>query len=860
MKTLFKTLGIIIAIILLALIIVPYLFSDKIEEIVKREINNYVDATVDYKEFSLSIFSSFPDLQASLEDVSIVGKDKFKNDTLAYIGYFAAEVNIMSVFEESIAINSVALENAKVKAIVATDSTANWDIVKASTDTTVVEETDTTTSTLALDLNEVIIRKTNVAYIDSTSNMAAYVNDINLDLNGKMVGDITNINLLLKIAGIDIELDGIKMLNGSTVDFNAGIEADLANNKYTFQENLLNFSGIPLAFDGYAQLKDTTILVDMKLAAKETSFKTILALIPDYIMKDVPGLKMDGTLDLFANIKGEYIDLSHIPALDVAFRINNGVIKYPDLPKSLNDINVDLTVKNPGGNADLTTVDLSKFHFELGNNPFDALLKVTTPISNATIDAMLKGTVNLSSLKEALPLDSISLAGIINADLSIATDMKAIETAAYETIKANGALGLNSFTFESSDFPQGVIIPEAKIAFSPKAVVLNPLKVNVGKSDFDITGNVENYLAYALSDGTLIGKVTLASNLIDCNELMGETSTETTTADSTVVQNTANTDSTTTSSASDLAIPKNLDVLVTADINELLFDKLTINKIAGQIDIKDGIAQLSKLNMNIFEGTATLNGAYNTKNPEKPLVDMAINLGSVNINSLTNSFSTIDSMLPIAKHAYGVIDLALNVDTELDGELSPVLSTTNGKGSFHSTDIQLKGSDFQEKLSTLLKNEKYKELSLKDLNVKFTIEKGNILIEPFKMKMLNKEAQFSGKQGLDQSMDYLLTIPFERAEVLSLLGNLSSGMNKEGADVPVGITIKGILTKPTLGLNLDEAKNVLMDEVKAKAEEKITEAKEELKAKAEEKIKEQLQNNEKVQETADKLKNLFKKK
>lgn len=860
MKTLFKTIGIIIAIILLALIIVPYLFSDKIEEIVKREINNYVDATVDYKDFSLSIFSSFPDLQASLEDVSIVGKDKFKNDTLAYIGYFAAEVNIMSVFEESIAINSVALENAKVKAIVATDSTANWDIVKASTDTTVVEETDTTTSTLALDLNEVIIRKTNVAYIDSTSNMAAYVNDINLDLNGKMVGDITNINLLLKIAGIDIELDGIKMLNGSTVDFNAGIEADLANNKYTFQENLLNFSGIPLAFDGYAQLKDTTILIDMKLAAKETSFKTILALIPDYIMKDVPGLKMDGTLDLFANIKGEYIDLSHIPALDVAFRINDGVVKYPDLPKSLNDINVDLTIKNPGGNADLTTVDLSKFHFELGNNPFDALLKVTTPISNATIDAMLKGTVNLNSLKEALPLDSISLAGIINADLSIATDMKAIETAAYETIKANGALGLNSFTFESSDFPQGVIIPEAKLAFSPKAVVLNPLKVNVGKSDFDITGNVENYLAYALSDGTLLGKVTLASNLIDCNELMGETSTETTTADSTVVQNTANTDSTTTSSASDLAIPKNLDILVTADINELLFDKLTINKIAGQIDIKDGIAQLSKLNMNIFEGTATLNGAYNTKNLEKPLVDMTINLGSVNINSLTNSFSTIDSMLPIAKHAYGVIDLALNVDTELDGELSPVLSTTNGKGSFHSTDIQLKGSDFQEKLSTLLKNEKYKELSLKDLNVKFTIEKGNILIEPFKMKMLNKEAQFSGKQGLDQSMDYLLTIPFERAEVLSLLGNLSSGMNKEGADVPVGITIKGILTKPTLGLNLDEAKNVLMDEVKAKAEEKITEAKEELKAKAEEKIKEQLQNNEKVQEAADKLKNLFKKK
>ena len=856
MKTLLKIVGIIFAVIIGALIAIPYLFSDKIEEIVKREINNYVDAVVDYDEFSLSIFSSFPDLQAGLEGVSVVGKDRFANDTLAYIGRFAADVDIMSVFGESIAINKVLLESAKVKALVTSDSTANWDIVKATPeDTTIVEEVDTAASTLALDIEDVSIKDLNVAYIDSTSDMAAYINGLDLDLSGKMVGDVTDIKMLLKIAGIDVEMGGLKMLNGSTVNFNAGIEADLANNKYTFKENELNFSGIPLAFDGYAQLKDSSTLVDIKLVAKETSFKTILALIPDYIMKDVPGLKMDGTLDLFANVNGEYIDMDHIPALDIAFRINDGVVKYPDLPKSLNDINVDLSVKNPGGSADLTVVDLSKFHFELGSNPFDATLNVATPLSNATIAAMLKGVIELGSLKDALPLDSMTIDGVVNANLNLATDMKAIEAAAYETIKANGSLGLKTFTFESSDFPQGVIIPEAQLTFSPKAIELNPLKVNVGKSDFDVTGKVENYLTYALSDGTLKGKVTLASKLIDCNELMGET---TATTDSTATEEVATTDSTATTSAADLAIPKNLDILVTADIDKLLFDKLNIDNITGQIDIREGVAQLSKLKMNIFEGSASLNGSYNTKTPEKPIVDMAIDLSSVNINSLTNSFSTIDSMLPIAKSAYGIIDLALNVDTQLDGELSPVLETTNGKGTFRSADIQLKGSEFQEKLSKLLNKENLKELSLKDLSVNFTIEKGNIIVEPFKMKMLGKETQFSGKQSLDQTMDYLLSIPFTRAEVISILGNAGAGINAEGADVPVGVTIKGKLTKPELGLNLDEAKSALINEVKAKAEEKINEAKEEIKTKAEEKIKEELQNNEKVKETTDKLKNLFK--
>lgn len=876
MKKILKFLGITLVVIIALLVAIPLLFSDQIEDFVKKEINSMVNAKVDYDDFSLSIFSSFPDLRAGLDGVSVVGNDKFEGDTLAYIGNFSADVDIMSVFSGEYAVNAVILNNLKAKGIVTSDSIANWDIM-ISNDTTAVEEeevVDTTSTPLKLNLDKVAINHAYLTYIDSTSNMEAHINDLCLDLNGKMNGDLTNLKLALDIAGIDFATDNINMLKKATVDFDADIEADLANNKYTFKENSLNFSGVPLAFDGYVQLNDKSTTVDMKLGAKETSFKTILALVPSYIMKDVAGLKADGSLELYAKVNGEYIDMEHIPALDVIFKVNNGLIKYPDLPKSLNDINIDVVAKNPGGSADLTTVNINKFHFELGNNPFDATLNLVTPISNATFNAGLNGTIDLNSLKEALPLDSMTIGGIIKANVNVASDMKAIEQEKYEEIKAEGAVELSQFNFTSNDLPQGVNISNAKLAFSPKALELNPLNVTLGKSDFDVTGKVEQYLAYLLNDGTIKGVVTLKSNVIDCNELMGESTT--TTTETASVESLP--DSTATVGA--VEIPKNIDFTFTPAISKLYYDNLVIENINGKIAVKDGIALLNNVKMNLCQGVVSLNGKYNSQNINDPSIDMGINLNNVDINDLTNSFSTIDSLLPIAKSAHGKVTIGLDIDSKLDQEMSPILKTLNGRGDFASQDIQLKESDFQNKLAKLLNNDKYSEMNVKNCKFDFTIENGSIIVNPFNFNMFNKQTTFSGKQGLDKTMDYVMSIPVARAEAIKLLGStIGSKIDANGADIPVGISIGGLLTSPKLGLNLDDAKKMIGESVKAvveekveevkeqvkeKVEEKVEEVKEQVKEKVEEKVSEELKNNEQVQEAKDKakdaLKGLFKKK
>ena len=69
-KKIFKILGIIFILLLAAIIVLPMVFKDDIIAKVKEEINNNVNAQVDFGDFDLSLISSFPDFTFSIEEIS----------------------------------------------------------------------------------------------------------------------------------------------------------------------------------------------------------------------------------------------------------------------------------------------------------------------------------------------------------------------------------------------------------------------------------------------------------------------------------------------------------------------------------------------------------------------------------------------------------------------------------------------------------------------------------------------------------------------------------------------------------------------------------------------------------------------
>lgn len=57
-------------------------------------------------------------------------------------------------------------------------------------------------------------------------------------------------------------------------------------------------------------------------------------------------VKTSGEFQLSLSAKGEYYE-NHLPAFDLRFNILNANLKYPDLPESVEKINLKLAVTNP---------------------------------------------------------------------------------------------------------------------------------------------------------------------------------------------------------------------------------------------------------------------------------------------------------------------------------------------------------------------------------------------------------------------------------------------------------------------------------------------------------------------------------
>ena len=165
MKKALKIFGIVILVIILALIAIPFIYKDKIKEIIVEQINENVNAKVTFESFDITIFSSFPDFNFELENLQVIGVDTFATDTLIKLPKLSLGVDFMSIFGDEYKVNSIILENPTINALVLKSGKANWDIAKPST------EVDTTTSeptVFKLKLQEFVIKNATIVYDDKS--------------------------------------------------------------------------------------------------------------------------------------------------------------------------------------------------------------------------------------------------------------------------------------------------------------------------------------------------------------------------------------------------------------------------------------------------------------------------------------------------------------------------------------------------------------------------------------------------------------------------------------------------------------------------------------------------------------------
>ncbi len=806
MKKLAKIVSGIVIGLFLILLVLPIVFKGKINSIVKEQINNNVKAKVNYADISLSFIKQFPNISFSINDLQVVGVDAFENDTLLSLGEFSTQLNLFKAISGDIVVNSILINDLDVNAMVNADSLANWDIAKATEAEEEAANTDDEGSSFSIVLESFKMNNTNISYADATAGIKSEIKGLNLDLSGDMSEVLTNLQLESVIGKLFVSYEETMYVNGASLGLSAGIRADMDNMIFSFLENELKINRMGLKLDGSVQMKEEGYGLDLTFGTIDTDFKNLLALVPEQYLSDYEGLQTEGDILFEGYVKGYYLDEEHLPAFDVKMKVNNGMVKFPELPESISNINVSLNVSNEGGSADNTISQLEQFHFELADNPFDASLLVTNPVSNPAFKGQVDGAIDLNSLVNAIPLDSFDIKGLVEAQFVVDGDYAMVEKEDYERINASGFINLSNFAFTSQDLPQGMLIRESNMVFNPKTVELRSFDCTIGRSDFDLKGKLENYLSYALKDGVLKGQLSHHSKLINTNEFLAYNSSET---------------AETPESEEEMVlfeVPKNLDLLLQSRINKLVYDKLIINNTQGKITIANGVVKLNGLQMNLLDGNLTMTGQYNTANIKKPFVDFSFEGAELDLNMAANSFSVVDTLLPIAKNTKGRVSPKFKYNSLLGADAKPVMSSMNGGGWLRSKQVEVSDSKIQNSLAATFKSDSYKTMRAEDLNINFILDKGNVIVKPFKTKVGGKMVEIQGTQGLDQSIDYKITMPVSRKEVAKIAGSFGFALPTSGDDLVVDVLVKGSVQEPKLGFDLDKARKQIEKDLKKEGE------------------------------------------
>jgi uncharacterized protein involved in outer membrane biogenesis len=504
-------------------------------------------------------------------------------------------------------------------------------------------------------------------------------------------------------------------------------------------------------------------------------------------MFPMEGLTMKGNYSIDLKAKGVYDSLKKtIPAIDANMTLANGYVKSADVPLPLDDIHFASTIKNNSGVMAETFITVKDFSVLMDGEKFNADLLLQN-LDDYTWDLKAKGGIDLEKITKVFPLEGMTLAGKVKADIQTKGKYSDVQAERYDKLPTSGSASLKDFKYVTKDLPT-VTLSQAGMSFDPKKIELQNVNGTIGKSDFNVSGAVNNYLGYIFGKNeTIKGVMNFNSTLLDLNEFMTESE---------------ETPATGTAPMSVIPVPENIDFVLKSDIKKVKLMDFNITNATGDIIVKDGVANLSGLKFNMLGGSFIVSGAYNTRDIDHPKYDFGLNINSVSMKEASNASSLVSTYAPIAGLVNGNFSMKnFKISGELLKDMSPNLETVNGGGAIEIAQAALKDSKLVSGITSLTKLDNTNEVTLKDVVMSAEIKNGRLSVKPFDVKFGEYKTTVSGSTGIDQSIDYNLKMDVPAGklgtQLNSFLADKAGAKTDPNGTVPVNIALGGSVTNPS---------------------------------------------------------------
>ena len=347
----------------------------------------------------------------------------------------------------------------------------------------------------------------------------------------------------------------------------------------------------------------------------------------------------------------------------------------------------------------------------------------------------------------------------------------------YRLFDIEGTFALKRLGGRLTNLPLKLRIDSSEVTLTSNELRLADMHLRIGRSDLRLNGELDNIKGYIFRRDTLGGELRAKSKRIDLNEIMNalhlyassaETATEAidletmddSDFDDVLSMNDADTIAidTITTDYGLIPLPRRVNLKFDLAADLVKYRHLELYSTSGMMSLYKGCLKLDQMDLYSNLGNARLSMLYKMTSRKKAFTGFDVRLDQIQIKEMLALYPSIDSLLPIMRSLEGIVNSDLAASVELDSTATPILSTLEAACHISGRNMVVMDSETFTSLAKMLMFKNKQRNIIESASVDLVVHDNEIEIYPFFVDIDRYHLGIGGKQYLDMSFDYHISV------------------------------------------------------------------------------------------------------
>ena len=319
-------------------------------------------------------------------------------------------------------------------------------------------------------------------------------------------------------------------------------------------------------------------------------------------------------------------------------------------------------------------------------------------------------------------------------------------------------------------------IARMDLTLNDDTISLNSFFMRVGRSGMALKGEVHNFRRYLLRGRTLEANLKLRSRRLDMNQLMNafaEQQQRKQVLDSIAAMENMRLLEDTASMTEELAsdslmtdtlrhqlfvIPKNLNITFHSTVDTVILSNMRLHNFKGHVYLKDNSLSITNMSTSTKVGKMEMNVRYTCKDTTEAMAAAALKMDSVQVGELIHNIPQLDSIMPMLRSFDGSVASDMAAQFRLKSNMDIDLPSVNAGIWLRGENLVLMDGETFSEIAKMLMFSKKTQNVIDSLSVEVLVKNNEVEIFPFMLALDKYKVGVGGKQNLDMSFNYHISV------------------------------------------------------------------------------------------------------